>query len=48
MQGYISPRDAVEKSRRRYHESLPGSGGMFSGMRAVVVMREPRRRAVYR
>ena len=47
LQAYVVPREAVIPSRRRYHESPPGKGGMFSGMKAVMLMPDPRKRAVY-
>ena len=39
------PRESVMASRRRYHE---GGGGVFSDMRAAVVMSDERKRDVYR
>ena len=48
VQAYLNPRDAVIMSRKRYHESPPGEGGMFTGMRALVLMKDERKREVYR
>ena len=45
---YLNPREAVIMSRKRYHESPPGEGGMFTGMRALVLMKDERKREVYR
>ena len=48
VQPYLNPRDAVILSRKNYHQSPPGSGGMFTGMQVLVLMREERKREVYR
>ena len=43
VQPYLNPRDPVILSRKRYHRSPPGEGGMFTGMRALVLMKEERK-----
>lgn len=48
LQAYVTPSEAVTRSRRNYHESPPGTGGMFRGMKALLVMKDQRKREVYR
>ena len=48
VQAYLNPRDPVILSRKRYHQSQPGQGGMFNGMHALVLMKDERKREVYR
>ena len=48
IQAYLNPRDPVILSRKKYHQSPPGSGGMFTGMYGLVLMKDERKREVYR
>ena len=48
VQPYLNPKDAVVLSRKRYHQSQPGEGGMFTGMKGLVLMKDERKRDVYR
>ena len=48
VQAYLIPRDPVIHSRKKYHQSPPGSGGMFTGMNGLVLMKDERKREVYR
>ena len=48
VQAYLNPRDPVILSRKKYHQSPPGEGGMFKGMHALVLMKDEIKRDVYR
>ena len=48
VKAYLNQSEAVILSRKRYHLSPPGEGGMFKGMRGLVLMKDERKREVYR
>lgn len=40
-------KDAVISSRKRYHDKGRAEGGIFSGMKAITLMTDERKRKVY-
>ena len=52
LQAYVTPREPVSTSRRRYWEAEQAgdrhTGGIFHGITALLLCRDQRRREVYR